>query len=162
MTQEEKELLLRDLSARLTYGVICRTQKEYTSDSDFVDKEPIKGILIGICYDVEKVTLKHIPLTVRHNYDFSVEEIRPYLRPMSSMTEEENNERKQLGILCAINSDHERIFDGFGNEGVDTQLKAIDWLNKKMFAYRTIDGKDMFELGLACQAPEGMYNIKEK
>ena len=32
----------------------------------------------------------------------------------------------------------------------------IDWLNKKMFAYRTIDDKDMFELGLAIKVTE--YN----
>jgi hypothetical protein len=38
----------------------------------------------------------------------------------------------------------------------------VDWLNKKMFAYRTIDGKDMFELGLALEAPDGMYDLKKK
>ena len=37
------------------------------------------------------------------------------------------------------------------------KLSLVDWLNKKMFAYRTIDGKDMFELGLALEAPAEMY-----
>jgi hypothetical protein len=69
------------------------------------------------------------------------------------MTEKENKERKQLGILCAINDNHERIFDGFGNESVDTQLKAFDWLNAHHFDYR-----GLIEKGLALEAPEGMYN----
>jgi hypothetical protein len=28
-----------------------------------------------------------------------------------------------------------------------------------MFAYRTIDGEDMFKLGLASEAPEKMYKL---
>lgn len=135
MTQEEKDLLLQDLCARLPYEVCVHIR--------YKTGEP--------CY--EKLTARDIQWFI----DSKIEDIKPYLRPMSSMTEEENNERKQLGILCAINSNHEKIFDGFGNESVDTQLKALDWLNKKMFAYRTIDDKDMFELGIALKAPEGMY-----
>lgn len=136
MTQEDKELLLRDLCARLPYGVICRTRKEYTSDSDFVDKEPIKGILIDICYDVEKVTLKHIPLTVRHNYDFSVEEIKPYLRSMSSMTMIEK-----------------RVYATFiyGDQiTVKDMIDLVDWLNKHHFDYRGLIKK-----GIAIEVTEG-------
>jgi hypothetical protein len=33
----------------------------------------------------------------------------------------------------------------------------VDWLDKKMLAYRRIGGKDMFDLDLAVKAPEGMY-----
>jgi hypothetical protein len=76
---------------------------------------------------------------------------------MSSMTEEEDNERKQLGISCAIkgNDNHERIFDGFGNESVDTQLKAFDWLNAHHFDYRGLISR-----GLALEAPKDMYKTK--
>lgn len=64
------------------------------------------------------------------------------LRPMSSMTEDERKEYKHLVAFS-------------GNP--DGSANFIDWLNKKMFAYRTINGKGMFELGLALEAPTGMY-----
>ena len=60
MTQEDKELLLKDLSARLPYGVICKS-------------ESYKNILFNS---------SDIPL-------IESEEIKPYLRPISSMTEDE-------------------------------------------------------------------------
>jgi hypothetical protein len=133
MTREEKQLLLQDLCARLPYGVCVHVR--------YKTGEP--------CYG------KLTPRDIQWFIDSNIEVIKPYLRPMSSMTEEEDNERKQLGISCAIkgNDNHERIFDGFGNESVDTQLKALDWLNAHNFDYR-----GLIEKGLALEAPEGMYN----
>lgn len=130
MIQEYKELVLKDLCSRLPYKVMVHIR--------YNTKVPCYGELT--------------PRDIQWFIDSNIEVIKPYLRPMSSMTEEENNERKQLGILCAINSNHERIFDGFGNESVDTQLKALDWLNKHHFDYR-----GLIEKGLALEAPEGMY-----
>ena len=72
-------------------------------------------------------------------------QIRPYLRPLSSMTEKEIKEHKHL-----------IAFSG----SPDGAANLVDWLNKKMFAYRTIDGKDMFKLGLALEAPNDMYKEK--
>ena len=60
-------------------------------------------------------------------------ECKPYLRPISSMTEEEEDEYE---LVC--------------RKSITTQ---IDWLNKKMFDYR-----GLIPLGLALEAPEGMYN----
>ena len=120
MTQENKELLLRDLSARLTYGFIVHRY------SDTVD--------ISID-DIDDFA---------HFLEYSEgEEFKPYLRPLSSMTKEERNE-------------YHSYCDYYYGTYFDT-VGSIDWLNKKMFAYRTINGKDMFELGLALEAPEGMY-----
>ena len=73
-------------------------------------------------------------------------DVKPYLRPMSSMTDEERKEYKHLVAFSGSP-------DGAAN--------FIDWFNKKMFAYRTIDGKDMFELGIALEAPKGMYNLND-
>lgn len=118
MTQEDKDLLLRDLCCRLPYGVIVE------------DRNGVHPLTTG---NTEFTALFggsgwHI--------------IKPYLRPMSSMTEEERKEYKHLVA-----------FSGNSYGAAD----LVDWLNKKMFAYRTIDGKDMFELGLALEATEGMY-----
>ena len=135
MTQEEKSLLIKDLCARWPYKIMVHIR--------YNTKERCYGELT--------------PKDIQWFIDSKIEEIKPYLRPMSSMTEEENKKRKQLGILCAINDNHEKIFDGFWNESVDTQLKALDWLNVHHFDYR-----GLIEKGLALKAPEGMYNLKEK
>ena len=75
---EDKELLLRDLTARLSYGV--------------------KGI---ITYDKSNTTftVEGIDNNVLHLSDAEdcyVEDFKPYLRPMSSMTEEECLELSKL------------------------------------------------------------------
>lgn len=75
----------------------------------------------------------------------SEEDIKPYLRPMSSMTE---YERKKYYYLCEI---------CVGYDGKYSQIKVFDWLNKNMFDYRTDDeGKTMIEKGLALEAPKSI------
>lgn len=130
MTQEERELLLRDLSARLTDGV------KITWDGLY----PIT------------LTPSIYAALWKEKRDQNIPKV--YLRPLSSMTEEEKKE------LCDIrpyfvNSDN--IVSGTQCNTFIQASECQDWLNKKMFAYRTIDGKDMFELGIALQAPKGMY-----
>lgn len=139
MTQEGKSLLLRDLCARLLYGVICTDNRHGASKVTEVD---IVSEVIYL-FDVDEYV--------------EIKNCKPYLFPMSSMTEEEDKKRKQLGILCSINSNHEIIFDGLGNESADTQLKALDWLNAHHFDYR-----GLIQKGLALEAHEGMYNLNKK
>ena len=123
MTKVNKELLLKDLSARFPYGVIVQ-------EPDFYEAPLTISTLSEVFYD-----------------DL---EVKPYLRPISSMTEEE---KQELGrISCEGNIEHKYgIF-----------YRSQDYLNSIHVAFRTIDGKDMFELGLALEAPEGMYNIKQE
>ena len=142
LTQEEKELLLKDLCTRLLYGVIL--------DVDTTDWRAPQG---HIKIKIEGVGILFKDMSLIVNGSYYGDKYKPYLRPMSSMTEEE---RKEYTSLC-------------NRQDIDTPTwskiiwhdtyKSIDWLNKKMFAYRTIDGKDMFELGLAIKAPEGMYEL---
>ena len=123
MKKEYKELLLKDLSARFPYGVIVQ-------EPDFYEAPLTISTLSEVFYD-----------------DL---EVKPYLRPISRMTEEE---KQELGrISCEGNIEHKYgIF-----------YRSQDYLNSIHVAFRTIDGKDMFELGLALEAPEGMYNIKQE
>ena len=130
MTQEEKELLLKDLSARLPYGVKCHFK--YGSAEDDITLSCIDNNVARFEYGWYG----------RFHVIIDADYIKPYLRPMSSMTEEEIKEHKHL-----------IAFSG----SPDGAANLVDWLNKKMFAYRTIDGKDMFKLGLALEAPEDMY-----
>ena len=61
-------------------------------------------------------------------------------------------------ITCKSDIYKQKIaFDVAFSGNPEGSANLVDWLNKKMFAYRTIDGKDMFELGLALETPEGMY-----
>ena len=126
MTQEEKQLLLKDLSARLPYGVIVQ----------FEGWNPEKLSEVNLSTNVYN-GMGGLPF--------------PYLRPMSSMTEEERNEVIKLGVCydCAFHND---IYDiGISME---ESFFAISW-----FLERHFDINHLIEKGLALEAPEGMYKI---
>lgn len=125
MTQEEKQLLLADLCARLPYGVkVCarfNTGNRYTAN------------ITAICADRDYIQIRQ---NVLHPYtNSSVEDIRPYLRPMSSMTEEEKKE-------------YDKTFDW----DYSIQGTPFDWLNAHHFDYR-----GLIPMGLALEALEDMY-----
>ena len=83
MTQEDKDLLLKDLCARLPYGVIVNTPK---GDGHLGS---IKLTIFGNEYGV------NIKATERDYFNDSECELRPYLRSMSNMTEKEVEEYNQ-------------------------------------------------------------------
>ena len=132
MTQENKELLLRDLSARLPYGIKVHIKGEYHKH-----------------HEVEEIDISDECVRYFENFHLYEEEItncRLYLRPMSSMTEEE-----KMHFWCLNHNP---------NTGVDFMTHApelIDWLNKNHFDYR-----GLIEKGLALEAPSGMYKLKEE
>ena len=125
MTQEEKQLLLKDLCARLPYGV-----KVHIHDLNVDD------------YDRNLVP-EDISLFEIHRIG-----IKPYLRPMSSMTDEE---WKVLDSMCNGVEMMSRL------TGLKMFDKAFDWLNVHHFDYR-----GLIEKGLALQATEGMYGEKHE
>lgn len=137
MTQEQKQILLADLCARLPYGVkVCNITK---------GRENIKGTLLTIS--------KYVPYSVHiltdhasGNQEYSpIEDIRPYLRPMDSMTEDEKKEYRSLLT----------IYNCGGQTTYWDNYKSIDWLIKHHFDFR-----HFIPMGLALEAKEGMYNIK--
>lgn len=123
MTQEEKQLLLKDLCGRLPYGVIVEIREKENQIGATVLKYTLKGELLDVAS--------------KNNYL-----IRPYLRPMSSMTEEE---KEDFGVP-------------FTSEGLVTladTVECMDWLNAHHFDYR-----GLIEKGLALEAPDGMYKTE--
>lgn len=126
MTQEDKQLLLKDLCARLPYNVIC--QVEFKEDGKYNSKDML---LSGIFTDEAYFTTKGG--SVYSN------EYKPYLFPLSSMTEEQYEE---LYIDSRVKNDSIDILDALAND-----MDAIDWLNKNHFDYR-----DLIEKGLAIDA----------
>ena len=121
MTQEEKELLLKDLSARLPYGVKIELTWWVMGE--------------GTCINT---TLEPDHIEQLLNDEYGDTEIKPYLRPMSSMTKEEEDE---------FVSFTDTMFR-FGEDDslCVLPLDAISWLNKKMFDYR-----GLIEKGLAIE-----------
>ena len=116
MTQEEKHLLIKDLCARLPYGVIVSYKVGKNT--------PVNRVLTG----------KALDELVRGSYadEWLKCSFKPYLRPMSSMTEEEAS-----GLTHLIRESWE----------------FYDYLNAHHFDYR-----GLIEKGLALEAKEGMYS----
>ena len=127
ITQENKELLFKDLSARLPYHVRVKVWlKDGTTEEGVLDLE----------HNYADVLLDAF-------YYNKIKDIKPYLRPMSSMTEEEKEDYKDL-LYCV-------------KYGVDTvaylTLFAVnmltDWFNAHHFDYR-----GLIEKGLAIAVNE--------
>lgn len=125
MTQEDKELLLKDLCARLPYGV----KVQYNGSS-------IRLIqAIGIEGNEPYFKSKEVAGWL------DVGSCKPYLRPMSSMTEEE---LEAFYNLC-FEEEREALKCGEWVTKIyyhDT-IYSIDWLNKNMFDYRGLIPKDL-------------------
>lgn len=81
MTQEEKELLLKDLSARLPYKVKC----QIAFDEEDIHIETLESVRPMMLFN--QVTTSGSVV--------SIENVKPYFRPMSSMTREE-----KIKIAC--------------------------------------------------------------
>lgn len=111
MTQEDNDLLLKDLCGRLPYGIIC-------TDSNNIGKLNQISIPHEICV-----------LECGDSVVCSIADCKPYLFPMSSMTEEQEEELRKL---CTFN-----CLDYL-------TLEAVDWLNAHHFDFR-----GLIEKGLA-------------
>lgn len=139
MTQEEKQLLLKDFCTRLPYGVMF----------DYNNNEPLK--VEGIVRDMVYFRGYNYRTGGSECYA-DITRCKPYLRPMSSMTAAEEYEYHQ----CK-NADYLAICKMEHAEMLETAAlwfsRAIDWLNKHGFDYR-----GLIPMGLALPATEGMYN----
>ena len=116
MKPEEKDLVLQDLCGRLPHGVKIQYD----------------------IYGIQDLTFDKLNAYIK-----GTKNIKPYLRPLSSMTEEEYDEMFQQ-----LYSAQEEFFRNCSN--TDTIGKTIaydwvryDWLNKNMFDYRGLIPKDL-------------------
>ena len=113
MTQEDKELLLKDLCARLPYGV--KVQNELGK--------------------INKLVIGNADLNRLYYNDFSIYSEKnlslPYLRPMSSMTEEQSKEY------------HELIGGMFGTSALINFEILEDFFHKNHFDYRGLINKGL-------------------
>lgn len=136
MTIEEKQLLIQDLCGRLPYDVIVRCCFVDGGGEEVLDTDDIADMLYS-------------------DEDSEFPMYKPYLRPMSNMTEDE-----RIEFIKLFDKWHnDELFD-YIEEGVEFSIwkhKGIsavvfDWLNAYHFDYR-----GLIPMGLAIEAPEGMY-----
>lgn len=153
--EEKRKLLTSDLLSRANYWIDLKV--EYKGNT---------YTLFG--YGAGRVSLLANPF-MSHVEGVAplIEEVKPYLRPMSSMTEEEKKDLMEHykfyydecseGILNGIYSAqfNRTVYQMVYENDIED---IAEWLDSHHFAWRTLNGIDMFELGLALKAPEGMYN----
>lgn len=155
MNKEDKQLLLKDLCARLPYGV-----EVHLDTSEYGE---LIGILDAVYPSEERIVVDKLnkpiaSLDVRCG-GFLLNEctVKPYLRPMSSMTEKERNEWADKFNLAMDNLSS--IIDEKEAEEASPYLFAechstsIDWLLSHHFDFRVL-----IEKWIALEAPEDMYN----
>lgn len=142
MTQEEKQLLLKDLCARAIYRPFV--QLKYGA----YNKPEIRW-LTGVDWP-DRVYINADP-----DY-YNIEDIKPYLRHMSSMTEKERDELYTAMDWYGEIDEAGNVYTK-GQEKVyrETFYEYTDWLNAHHFDYR-----GLIPMGLALEAPEGMYKIE--
>ena len=149
LSKEDRMLLVKDLCARLPYGVLVECDGIVTR---------LDNIWLQVMYNSGK-TVNDIEgnTDLFHDGDgFDIEKIKPYLRPMESMTEDEANDYFK-------NSEYEssECYEAGANYepvtvkaacSADEAWANTDWLNARHFDYRGLIPK-----GLALEAKEGEY-----
>lgn len=139
METKLKELLFKDLCARLPYGVKCYK-------STFKTDLPEKVVCV-----INNSNHYCVQLGI---YKYKLEHIKPYLLPLSSMTEEQSMELFKLfgiSLVDSIGSDYIKINECTGitfflNKGFDVEThldKLLDWLNKNHFDWRGLIEKSL-------------------
>lgn len=140
LSKEEEELLFKDLSQRLRYKVKCNVYGRI-------------GTLTGLNdYGAE------IDYGNGEDTTCEIQYCLPYLRPMSSMTEEE---KKELLQISNFDCDLDEIYDDCIHFIETSLIEIVDianfisWLNKNHFDYL-----NLIEKNLALKAPRDMYKHK--
>ena len=115
MTQEQKDLLLKDICSRLPYGV--KVKIKYYDDA---------WKLLAIYTNGTTYAARDIGYPIETYF----EDCKPYLFPLSSMTEEQSKELEEIdpefySLICEN-----------GDICVSMDVRGYDWLNKYHFDYR--------------------------
>lgn len=134
MTENQEKLLLKDLSSRLPYGVKLQVSSWDDEKMEYVDK-------VDTLYSISSDN--HVR-TSSEDRDFYIDEVKPYLFPMSSMTETQKNEYNYWQHHILISR------CGWGDND-DEEL----WESPASFEYlieNHFDDKGFIERGLAIDA----------
>ena len=146
MTQKDRKLLLKDLSSRVPYGVkYMKYSWGYELNQEIPEVEVLE------CVDKNGY--------ISHTKVYKIDDIKPYLFPLSSMTEEQMEELEELCSMYTPDDDYhpyahmgikvlyKHVLDDDYKISSDFNTDVIDWLNKNHFDYR-----GLIEKGLAIDA----------
>ena len=145
MTEEEKDLLLKDLCARLPHHV------------------KVRGVFLNYNKDKDKILYEECDKELNWQHLIRYGSLKPYLRPLSSMTDEEQTEFRQL-IDSRLNGvewkpwslyDKTGIKNGIGGETL--YFYDMDFIYDYLISHH-FDYRGLIPMGLALPAAEGMYN----
>ena len=155
MTQENKQLLLKDLSARLPYGVIVNYKEgeydfhKWKIETLYAPEYSETGLLIETNCDGWIGYTEYTGCGISSaSRALHLDKNLPYLRPMSSMTEEE----------CVILSKlipYEKDAWKYIKTPVPLFIANIEQFD--LFHRHHLDWRGLIPMGLALEAPEGMY-----
>lgn len=136
MTKKDKDLLLKDLTTRLNTCLVCsiyRTDDEGVGYRDEILHGYCKGDIWYEFYFREDCSI---------GID-NISNIKPYLFPLSSMSEEQKKECPvELSIINAF-IDGSICLSEDEELTVDDIINMFDWLNKNHFDYRGLIEKKL-------------------
>lgn len=165
MTEQEKKIMMIDLCARLSHGVKGMVKTTDGNGQEITDDGVINSVFIDeycnayICIE---------------GAEYELEDVKPYIRPILTMTEEEFWELKELGVsLPSTFKEYygQMQYHSNGAEWavIDVEIEDIVKYVNYLYAHHFdvphwIESekkyKSMIEMGLALPAPNEMYNIK--
>jgi hypothetical protein len=115
MKQEDKELLLKDISARLPYGVKCIVTKSRTEEGQKGDV----GEIVCVC-------LEGVDCIDTSNFFSEFGNFKPYLFPLSSISEEQ---KKYISDRWGVNEEFDFEIDPNWGEYFVELSDAVDFIN---------------------------------
>lgn len=146
MSQKDKQLLLKVLCELLPYSVKGKVETTDGNGKDIEDGGVLNSVFIDE-YDKVYICIEGM--------EYELDDFKPYLRPMESLTKEE-----RIEIGKAIQKDRINPSGEIKEEGSDNLLlctvrqstNLLSWMNANYIDYR-----GLIPMGLALPAPEGMY-----
>ena len=135
MKQEDKELLFRDLCARVPYGV----KVQYMNNIFVIDYVS---------------SYEEVELDIPDNWTVGVSEVKHYLFPLSSITDEQKSElNKKFNVQFSGNDIYSIHYHSEGYWDTDLELDLQDWLWFINWCYKNhFDVNNLIEKGLALDA----------
>ena len=135
MTEEDKELLFRDLCARVPYGV----KVQYMNNIFVIDYVS---------------SYEEVKLDIPDNWTVGVSEVKPYLFPFSSITDEQKSElNKKFNVQFSRNDIYSIHYHSEGYWDTDLELDLQDWLWFINWCYKNhFDIYGLIPMGLAINA----------
>jgi hypothetical protein len=126
MTQEQKDILLKDLCARLPYGV--KVQSTFYCCNGTIWKYENEILTAGLL-------------------GYPISRYKPYLFPLLSMSKEQKSELSRFCDCPIYVTNWNFRFPDYVHNTMNSWEKAFTWLNKHHFDYR-----GLIEQGLAIDA----------